>query len=436
MLDTQVKTSNKKLLQWIALALVFGVLAGWWLHHEALEYSKKFFITFESEVSKVFYEKKIWPVISKGYMQPFSLMSEIFLRMIKMIIAPLIISILISGVAKMGDAKMVGRLGLKTMIYFTLATIVALLLGLMIVNWFEPGRKMNLPLPAGAEHPQLQKQTASNFIAHIIPSSVIKSMADNDILPIVVFAVFFGLACTKAGSPGLEVAGFFEKLSGIMFKVTEMVMYFAPLGIFGAITATLIQQGIGIVTGYLYLIGCFFGGLLIFVLVILFGVCILFSIPFFRLLNMIKEPVLLAFSTASSESAMPQTIGKLEEFGISHKVVSFVLPLGYSFNLDGSIMYMTFATMFIAQSYGMDLSAADQIKMMLILLITSKGMAGVPRASLVVIAGMLATFHIPQEGLLLLLGIDQILDMGRSAVNVVGNAVAAAVVGRWEGERY
>lgn len=428
--------SNKKLLRWIALSLVFGVLTGWWLHQDARKVFEQFQLVSENPLAKKFNEQTAWPVIAKSYMQPFSLMSEIFLRMIKMIIAPLIISILISGIAKMGDAKMVGRLGLKTLAYFTGATIVALLLGLIIVNLFEPGKKMQLTKPEVMVETQLQKQTASNFIAHVIPSSVIKSMAENDILPIVVFSVFFGLACTRAGKAGEEISGFFEKISHIMFRLTEMVMYFAPVGIFGAITATLIQQGIGVMAGYLYLIACFFGGLLFFVFGILYLISILLRIPFFRLLSFIREPILLAFSTASSESAMPQTIKKLEEFGISHKIVSFVLPLGYSFNLDGSIMYMTFATMFIAQSYGMELSAADQLKMMLILLITSKGMAGVPRASLVVIAGMLATFNIPQEGLLLLLGIDQLLDMGRSAVNVVGNAVASTVVGRWEGEKY
>jgi len=213
-------------------------------------------------------------------------------------------------------------------------------------------------------------------------------------------------------------------------------MGFAPMGVFGAITAVVIQQGLSLLGGYVYLIGCFFGGLLFFVFVILFGICKLFRINFFALLKDIKEPILLAFTTASSESAMPKTIEALEKHGISNRIVSFVLPLGYSFNLDGSIMYMTFATMFIAQSYGMDLTAGDQIKMMLILLVTSKGMAGIPRASLVVIAGTLSMFNIPQEGLLLLLGIDQLLDMGRSATNVVGNAVASAVVARLENEKF
>lgn len=211
-------------------------------------------------------------------------------------------------------------------------------------------------------------------------------------------------------------------------------MAFAPLGVFGALAAVIAKQGIGVLGGYFYLIICFFGGLLFFVFVILWGICLLLKIPFLKLLSRIKEPIILAFSTASSESAFPKTIISLERFGCSSRIVSFVLPLGYSFNLDGSIMYMTFATVFIAQAYGIDLSLQQEITMMLMLLITSKGMAGIPRASLVVIAGTLATFNIPTEGLLLLLGIDQILDMGRSATNVVGNAVATVVVSKWEGE--
>jgi Na+/H+-dicarboxylate symporter len=270
----------------------------------------------------------------------------------------------------------------------------------------------------------------------VIPESIIRSMAANDILPIVVFALFFGVAAAAIGAEGKPIISIFESLSHVMFKVTNFVMNFAPIGVFGAITAVVIQQGLDVLSGYLYLILCFFGGLIFFAFVILFLICLLFKINYLALLRDIKEPVLLAFSTASSESAMPKTIEALEKHGISNRIVSFVLPLGYSFNLDGSIMYMTFATVFIAQSYGMHISTGDQIQMMLILLVTSKGMAGVPRASLVVIAGMLSMFKIPGEGLLLLLAVDQLLDMGRSATNVIGNAVASAVVARLEGEKF
>ena len=365
---------------------------------------------------------------------PFSLLSDIFLRLIKMIIAPLVFSVLVVGVAKIGDFKTVGRMGIKTLVYFTSATLIALSIGLVIVNIFEPGKKMLIDKPeTGADNGvKTQAQTAKNFIAHIIPESVVDSMAHNEILPIVVFALFFGVAAASLGDKGKIIVEFIDAVSHAMFKVTNYVMKAAPVGVFGAVTAVVIQQGPGVIKSYAYLITCFYGGLLFFVFVILMGICTLFKINFFKLFSFIKEPVLLAFSTASSEAAMPKTIERLEDFGLRNRTVSFVLPLGYSFNLDGSIMYMTFATLFIAQMYGIDISFADQIKMMLILLVTSKGMAGVPRASLVVIAGMLSMFHIPTEGLLLLLAVDQLLDMGRSATNVVGNAVASAVVDKWE----
>jgi len=365
---------------------------------------------------------------------PFSLLSDIFLRLIKMIIAPLVFSVLVVGVAKIGDFKTVGRMGVKTLVYFTTATLIALSIGLVIVNVFEPGKKIHIDMPeAGADNGvKAQAQTAKNFIAHIIPESVVDSMAHNEILPIVVFALFFGVASASLGSKGKIIVEFIDAVSHAMFKVTNYVMKAAPMGVFGAVTAVVIQQGPSVLKSYAYLIACFYGGLLFFVFVVLMGICTLFKINFFKLFSFIKEPVLLAFSTASSEAAMPKTIERLEDFGLRNRTVSFVLPLGYSFNLDGSIMYMTFATMFIAQMYGIDVSFADQIKMMLILLVTSKGMAGVPRASLVVIAGMLSMFHIPTEGLLLLLAVDQLLDMGRSATNVVGNAVASAIVDKWE----
>ena len=368
----------------------------------------------------------------------FSILSDIFLRLIKMIIAPLVLAVLVMGVAKVGDFKSVGRIGGKTLLYFTFATLLSLSLGLVLVNLFEPGKVMHLDLPENTADAGVKanSQTASNFIAHIVPDSIIRVMAENEILPIVIFALFFGIAAASIGEQGKPMIKAMDSLSHVMFKVTNFVMNFAPIGVFGAITAVVIQQGLDVLSGYAYLIACFFGGLLFFVFGVLFTICTVLRIKFFSLLSHIKEPILLAFSTASSESAMPKTIEQLEKFGISNRIVSFVLPLGYSFNLDGSIMYMTFATVFIAQSYGIDMSMTDQIQMMLILLITSKGVAGVPRASLVVIAGMLSMFNIPGEGLLLLLAVDQILDMGRSATNVVGNAVASAVVAKWEGEKF
>lgn len=384
------------------------------------------------------YEQAVIKEAKKNVADNYSILSDIFLRLIKMIIAPLVFAVLVSGVAKLGDFKSVGRIGIKTMVYFTTATILALGLGLIIVNIFEPGKVMHLDIPETMAGPVVNanQQTAKNFISHIIPESVIGAMAENEILPIVVFALFFGIAAASIKDYGMAIVRACESLGHVMFKVTNYVMSFAPIGVFGAITAVFIQQGLDLLGGYVYLIACFFGGLLFFVFGILFLISKLFGVRFFALLRDVKEPILLAFSTASSESAMPKTIEALERHGISNRIVSFVLPLGYSFNLDGSIMYMTFATMFIAQTYGIELSAADQIQMMLVLLVTSKGMAGVPRASLVVIAGMLTMFNIPQEGLLLLLAVDQLLDMGRSATNVIGNSVASAVVAKLENEKF
>jgi Na+/H+-dicarboxylate symporter len=440
---------KNKLISFILIAMILGLVVGFginkYITNNKFVYNKSKLesisnpvIKKEAEKSIKTYEEKLFKTQKKEVASYFSILSDIFLHLIKMIIAPLVLAVLVIGVAKVGDFKSVGRIGLKTLLYFTSATIIALALGLVIVNIFEPGKVMHLDLPDNKIETGIQNnsQTSKNFIDHVIPESLIRSMAANDILPIVVFALFFGLAASGVGEHGKPIIKAFESLSHVMFKVTNFVMNFAPIGVFGAITAVVIQQGLDVLGGYLYLILCFFGGLFIFVFVILLIICYAFKINFMKLLKDIKEPILLAFSTASSESAMPKTIEALEKHGISNRIVSFVLPLGYSFNLDGSIMYMTFATVFIAQSYGIDISMADQIKMMLILLITSKGMAGVPRASLVVIAGMLTMFKIPAEGLLLLLAVDQLLDMGRSATNVVGNAVASAVVARLEGEKF
>ena len=440
---------KNKLISFILIAMILGLLVGFginkYITNNKFVYNKSKLesisnpvIKKEAEKSIKIYEEKLFKAQKKEVASYFSILSDIFLHLIKMIIAPLVLAVLVIGVAKVGDFKSVGRIGLKTLIYFTSATIIALALGLVIVNIFEPGKVMHLDLPDNKIETGIQNnsQTSKNFIDHVIPESLIRSMAANDILPIVVFALFFGVAASGVGEHGKPIIKAFESLSHVMFKVTNFVMNFAPIGVFGAITAVVIQQGLDVLGGYLYLILCFFGGLFIFIFVILLIICYAFKINYIKLLKDIKEPILLAFSTASSESAMPKTIEALEKHGISNRIVSFVLPLGYSFNLDGSIMYMTFATVFIAQSYGIDISMADQIKMMLILLITSKGMAGVPRASLVVIAGMLTMFKIPAEGLLLLLAVDQLLDMGRSATNVVGNAVASAVVARLEGEKF
>ena len=379
--------------------------------------------------------RETWP--DPANITPFAenmhLLSDIFLRLIKMIIAPLVFSLLLTGIAKVGDFNSVGRIGLKTMIYFTSATIVALVLGLVIVNIFEPGKALQMTSVTSSVV-QAKEFNGREFIQHIFPESIVDVMARNQILPIIIFVLFFGVAVASLHEKGKIIVDFFDALAHAMLKITGYVMKISPLAVFGSMTAIIATKGLGILSGYIQVILCFFGGLLFFIFGILMVLCYILKIDFKKLFNHIKEPMLLAFSTASSEAAMPKTILGLERFGCPPRIVSFVLPLGYSFNLDGSIMYMTFATMSIAQAYGIELSMSQQITMMLILLVTSKGMAGVPRASLVVIAGMLQTFSIPQEGLALLLAIDWLLDMGRSATNVMGNAVATAVVSKWEKE--
>ncbi len=365
------------------------------------------------------------------------ILSDIFLRLIKMIIAPLVFSTLVVGIAKLGDFKTVGRIGIKTLLYFYFATILSLTLGLILVNVFKPGLMMHLTLPEAGTETGLASSTGtfSEFVYRMFPTSFFDSMAKNDILPILIFSVFFGVALSAIGEKGKPIVSVLDSLAEVMFKVTSYVMYFAPFGVFGALAANIGKQGLGILSGYLYLIVCYYGGLLFFCFVILALICYAVRINFLGLFKSIKEPALIAFSTATSESAFPKLVIALEKFGCPPKIVGFVLPLGYSFNLDGSMMNMTFATMFIAQAYGLTITIEQQIMMMLILLLASKGVAGVPRASLVVVASMLSTFNIPAEGLLLLLGIDQILDMGRSATNVFGNAVATCVVSKWEGEK-
>ena len=378
-----------------------------------------------------------FPVSESGFSgDDLNILSKIFLRLIKMIIGPLVFATLVVGIAKLGDFGTVGRIGLKTLGYFYFATILSLIVGLLVVNIMKPGEVMSLPLPPKGTDTGVEavKLTFGNFIEHIVPTSFIEALASNEILQIVVFSIFFGVAVGSVGAQGKIMIKALDALSHIMFKITGYVMSFAPFGVLGAIAAIVAQQGLGILAGYAYLILCFFGGLLFFIFVVLAVICVVTRIPYVALLREIRAPVILSFSTASSEASFPQTIEALRRFGCSERIISFVLPLGYSFNLDGSMLYMTFATAFIAQAYHIPLSLEQQITMMLTLMITSKGIAGVPRASLVVIAGTMSLFNLPIEGLALLLGIDQVLDMGRSATSVVGNAVATCIVSKWEGE--
>jgi Na+/H+-dicarboxylate symporter len=367
--------------------------------------------------------------------EPFSLVADIFLRLIKMIVAPLVFTTLVVGVAKLGDIKSVGRIGGKTLVWFISASFLSLLLGMVMVNFFKPGEAMNLPLPDLNESLEIERGDFSlkNVLYHVFPSSVIDAMAKNEILQIVVFSLFFGVATAALGEQGHVIIHFFDTAARVILKITEYVMNLAPLAVFGAMTAIVAKQGPGILQTYLLFISEFYVSLfMLWLVLILAGFCVIGK-RVVSLLRQVTEAILLAFSTSSSEAAFPKTMKELGKFGCKDNVVSFVLPLGYSFNLDGSMMYMTFASLFIAQSYGIDLPLPTQISMLLVLMLTSKGIAGVPRASLVVIAGTLATFNIPEAGLALLLGIDPLLDMGRSATNVVGNSIATAVVSKWEG---
>ncbi|RAJ87501.1 Na+/H+-dicarboxylate symporter [Chitinophaga dinghuensis] len=363
-----------------------------------------------------------------------SILTDIFLRLVKMIIAPLVFSTLVVGVAKMGDIKAVGRVGGKTMLWFISATFVSLFLGLVLVNIMKPGLSLSLPLPDTHASSGISKadMTLRGFFQHVVPDSVVNAMAHNEILQIVVFAIFFGVAAAAIGEQANPVVKLMDSLAHIMLKVTGFVMNFAPFAVFAAMAAIVADKGLSVLWVYGKFITQFYAGLFsLWIVLALVGFMILGK-PVFRLLGLIKDPVLLAFGTASSEAAYPRTMAELERFGCDSRIVSFVLPLGYSFNLDGSMMYMTFASLFIAQAYGMHLPIDQQITMLLVLMITSKGIAGVPRASLVVIAGTLSMFNIPEAGLLLLLGVDHLLDMGRSATNVIGNAMATAVVSKWE----
>jgi Na+/H+-dicarboxylate symporter len=370
----------------------------------------------------------------KQVLEYISIFTEIFLSLIKMIIAPLVFSTLVVGVAKLGDIKSVGRIGGKTMLWFISASFISLLLGCLLVNLFEPGLMMNVEKPSALMESGIDKgsMTLKGFITHIVPHNAIESMAKNEILQIVVFSLLFGIATAAIGKPGEVLIKALDAVGHVMLKITGMVMYLAPFAVFAAMTAVVAKKGLGVLVTYALFIGEFYLGLLL-LWVLLFGVGYLLLKRRVRtLFSRIKEPLLLAFSTASSESAYPKLMEELERFGCNNKIVSFTLPLGYSFNLDGSMMYMTFASLFIAQSYGIDMPIGEQMLMLLTLMVTSKGIAGVPRASLVVIAGTLATFGIPEAGLLLLFGVDHILDMGRSATNVVGNAVATVAVSKWE----
>jgi Na+/H+-dicarboxylate symporter len=363
-----------------------------------------------------------------------NLIAMLFLRLIKMIIAPLVFATLVGGIAHMGSGSKLGRIFAKTMGWFVSASFVSLLLGLVMVNLLQPGANFPGTLPDKAQSTGLPAFSIEKFLTHLIPTSIADAMAQNEILQIVVFAVFFSVALGAMPERSKQILSVIDDLGHIMLKVTSYVMLFAPIAVWAAIMATVSKNGLAVLWKLVVFMGGFYLSLMILWGILVVVGFIVIGPRYSHLLRLIREPLMIAFSTASSEAAYPKTLEGLNRFGASARISSFVLPLGYSFNLDGTMMYCTFASIFIAQTYKIEMSLGTQLAMLATLMITSKGVAGVPRASLVVIASTLSQFGIPEAGLLMIMGIDTFLDMGRSATNVIGNSLATSVVAKWEGE--
>jgi proton glutamate symport protein len=361
-----------------------------------------------------------------------AILGTIFLRLIKSIIAPLLFGTLVSGIAGAGNVKTMGRIGGKAILYFEIVTTIALFVGLGAVNLIRPGD--GVQLQKGAATGIAQTTTSfSQILEHTFPTSIIDAMARGEVLQIVVFAFIFGAACATVGAKAQPVVKFCESLSEVMFKYTNYIMLFAPFGVFGAMAATVGERGVGVLRNLGKLVLTLYGAEVFFVVVVLGAVTAIAKIPLRRFIRYAREPFLLAFSTASSESALPIALENMEQFGVPKHIAAFVLPTGYSFNLDGSTLYLAMAAMFVAQAAGVHIPFGTQLVMMLTLMLTSKGVAGVPRASLVILAGTLATFNLPIEGVAVILGVDTLMDMARTSVNILGNCLATAVVARWEG---
>ena len=405
---------NNKLFFAIIIALIVGIILGGIIYN-------------------------FYPEYSSSFATNISLLGTIFIRLVQMIIAPLVFTTLVVGIAKMGDIKLVGRVGGKAMIWFFSASIVSLLIGLFLVNLFKPGVGVDIGIAADAAAASDLMNNASSFslehfVKHMIPKSIFEAFSTNEILQIVVFSIFFGIALSGMGKTGESVIKLFDTIAHVVLKMVGYIMWFAPLGVLGSVASAVAKYGFQIFGVYAKYLSAFLVGILILcALLILVGFIIL-GPRMKELLKRIQSPLLIAFSTTSSEAVFPKLVQELEDFGCNKKIVSFTLPLGYSFNLDGSMMYMTFASIFIAQVYGIDMPLEQQLTMLLVLLLTSKGVAGVPRASLIVIVATCAMFGIPPEGILLILPIDHFCDMARSMTNVLGNSLAIAAVDKWEGK--
>ena len=397
---------------WILIAMAIGITIG---------YAVNTCVTAKSDATEI--------------ANQISLISEVFLRLIKMVIGPLVFSTLVVGIAHLGDAASVGRVFSKALGWFVAASFASLLIGLVMANILRPGVGLGIPLPDAGSVTNLatSKFTLKDFIEHMIPRSFAEAMANNEILQIVVFSMFFGIALAAAGDRAKVLVEAIEQLSQVMLKITGYVMKFAPFAVASAMAATVAVNGIAILLNFARFMFDFYITLFLLWVALTVAGLIFLGPRVFKLLVLIREAFMLSFATASSEAAYPKLLEALDQFGVRRRISSFVLPVGYSFNLDGSMMYCTFASLFVAQAYGIHLSPGTQIALLLTLMLTSKGMAGVPRASLVVIAAALHQFNLPEAGLLLVLGVDTFLDMGRSATNAVGNSIASAVVAKWEG---
>lgn len=408
-----MKGQNKLFIA-IIVALILGVVMGWIVHTQ-------------------------YPESSEGFSKNIKLLGTVFIRLVQMIIAPLVFTTLVVGIAKMSDIKMIGRVGTKAMLWFITASLVSLTIGLVLVNWMEPGKVMQLAIPAAGDAGEVvansQGLSLEQFVKHIIPKSLFEAFATNEVLQIVVFSIMFGVALANMGEEYTKpIVRALDICAHAILKMVGYIMWFAPLGVLGAIAAVVATNGFEIFKVYAIYLRDFFFALGILWLVLLIVGYLILGNRLFELLRRIKAPLLIAFSTTSSEAVFPKLVEELERFGCNNRIVSFILPLGYSFNLDGSMMYMTFAAIFIAQIYGIDMTLGQQITMLLVLMLTSKGIAGVPRASLVIIVATCTMFGIPPEGIALILPIDHFCDMGRSMTNVLGNALATSSVSKWEGQ--
>jgi len=397
---------------WMMIAMVAGVLLGLWTHYNAS------------------------PAQIEGFTAVTGVVTDIFLRLIKMIIAPLVFCTLVVGIAKLGDIKAIGRIGGKALLWFMCASFLSLALGMVVMHTLSLGSELNLPLPPAGASTGIEQSTISfkTFFTNIVPLSIFDALAKNAILQIVVFAVLFGIATASIGEQGAIIIKALDAIAAIVLRVTGYVMYLAPIAALAAIASVMAIKGPELLVNYGKVILSFYAAILILWLILLLIASAFVGRRVIDLVVTVKDMILLAFNTATSEAAFPRLMVELENFGCPARIVSFILPLGYSFNLDGAMLYATFASLFIAQAYNVHLSLGQEVSMLLVLMLTSKGVAGVPRAVLAVLTSTLLMYNIPQQGLLLLLGIDQILDMARAATNVLGNSIAVVVVSKWEGE--